>query len=413
MYDGVPSGAVPLDRAAVTTDQVGQIVLQFDDDAQGDPQLTHRYLWGPAVDQILADEAVTSLAAPGEILWPLPDHLGTARDLAQRDPSTGETTIANHRTYDSYGDLLTETNPALDHLFAFTGRALDESTSLQNNLNRWYDAQTGRWVSQDPIGFRGGDTSLYRYVANAPAAYTDPSGLSIAPLGIQMRFWEKWHLLMGDFATREEAQSAGEDYLGRYGYKGWGVWVEPRRVKGKTRWETLIFKPKPKGEREWIVFSLNMQMSALASPISLGGGGGVAGKVWESVRRLFCRGGSKAAAPAASGATAIGQSVIPQAEAAAVRLAWQNAPAEGQYAVGVIRPATGEIHVGISEFGHPGLLRQVGISDTSGWLGFIFNSAGEAGGYSALNIPVTGGHQMPAAVFERVMAALRAPGFVP
>ena len=181
VYDGVPSGAVLLDRSAVTTDNVGQIVLQFDDDAQGTPQLTHRYLWGPAVDQILADEAVTSLAAPGEILWPLPDHLGTARDLAQRDPTTGETTVANHRTFDSYGNLLTQTNPALDHLFTFTGRALDTSTSLQNNLNRWYDAHTGRWISQDPIGFEGGDGNLYRYVANRPVSAVDPSGLEARP----------------------------------------------------------------------------------------------------------------------------------------------------------------------------------------------------------------------------------------
>ena len=176
VYDGTP-GAVSLDRSAVTTDNVGQIVLQFDEDAQGDAQLTHRYLWGPAVDQILADEAVTSLATPGDVLWPLPDHLGTVRDLAQRDPSTGETTIANHRTFDSYGNLLTETNPALDHLFAFTGRALDASTALQNNLNRWYDAEVGEWLSQDPIGFSAGDTNVYRYVRNAALDHNDPSGL--------------------------------------------------------------------------------------------------------------------------------------------------------------------------------------------------------------------------------------------
>ena len=177
VYDGTP-GAVSLDRAGVTTDNIGQIVLQFDDDAQGAPQLTHRYLWGPAVDQILADEEVTSLATPGDVLWPLPDHLGTVRDLAEYDDSTGVTTVANHRTYDAFGRLVSETNAAIDHLFAFTGRALDESTALQNNLNRWYDAQTGRWLSQDPIAFNGGDANLHRYVGNQPTHGIDPSGLA-------------------------------------------------------------------------------------------------------------------------------------------------------------------------------------------------------------------------------------------
>ena len=177
VYDGTP-GAVSLDRAAVTTDNVGQIVLQFDDDAQGDPQLTHRYLWGDAVDEILADEQVTDLLTAGEILWPLTDHLGTVRNLAQYDAVTSTATVANHRVYDAFGRVVSETNSAVDHLFAFTGRALDESTGLQNNLNRWFDAGVGRWISQDPIGFDGGDANLSRYVGNAPERSVDPTGLA-------------------------------------------------------------------------------------------------------------------------------------------------------------------------------------------------------------------------------------------
>ena len=177
VYDGTPSG-ITLDRAAVSMDEIGQIVLQFDDDAQGTPQLTHRYLWGAAVDQILADEQVTDLLTAGEILWPLTDHLGTVRDLAVYDAGTDTTTVANHRVYDAFGKLVSETNAAVDHLFAFTGRALDKSTGLQNNLNRWYDAEVGRWLSLDPIAFAAGDTNLSRYVGNSPESLTDPNGLN-------------------------------------------------------------------------------------------------------------------------------------------------------------------------------------------------------------------------------------------
>jgi len=139
------------------------------------------------VDQILADEQVTDLATPGTILWPLTDHLGTVRDLAQYDAGTATTTIANHRVYNAFGQLITQTNAAVDHLFAFTGRAQDNSTGLQNNLNRWYDAKVGQWISQDPIGFDAADANLYRYVANAATAVRDPSGLA----GFWSSFWHK------------------------------------------------------------------------------------------------------------------------------------------------------------------------------------------------------------------------------
>jgi RHS repeat-associated protein len=126
---------------------------------------------------VLSDEQVTSLNNPGDVLWPLTDNLGTVRDLATYDSQQDETTVANHRTFDAYGNLTSQTNSAVDHLFAFTGRQLDEATGMQNNLNRWYDASVGRWLSQDPIGFAPRDGNLYRYVRNEATIAGDPNGL--------------------------------------------------------------------------------------------------------------------------------------------------------------------------------------------------------------------------------------------
>ncbi|MBE0498407.1 MAG: RHS repeat-associated core domain-containing protein [Campylobacterales bacterium] len=42
---------------------------------------------------------------------------------------------------------------------------------------RDYDAETGKWTAKDPIGFDGGDTSLYGYVLNDPVNFIDPEGL--------------------------------------------------------------------------------------------------------------------------------------------------------------------------------------------------------------------------------------------
>ncbi|GAX60814.1 hypothetical protein SCALIN_C14_0080 [Candidatus Scalindua japonica] len=42
---------------------------------------------------------------------------------------------------------------------------------------RYYDSETGRFISEDPIGFAGGDLNLYAYVQNNPVILIDPSGL--------------------------------------------------------------------------------------------------------------------------------------------------------------------------------------------------------------------------------------------
>jgi RHS repeat-associated protein len=153
-----------------------QIVLEFDGTGSGSLTATspsHRYLWGAAVDQLMADEQVSN----GDLLaWTLGDNENTVRDIATYNGSV--TTVANHRVFSAYGQLLSQTNSSVGCLIAYTGRPLDQATGLQNNLNRWYDAIVGRWLSQDPSGFGGGDANLYRYCGNGPTTLTDPSGMA-------------------------------------------------------------------------------------------------------------------------------------------------------------------------------------------------------------------------------------------
>jgi RHS repeat-associated protein len=84
--------------------------------------------------------------------------------------------VDRHRKYDPFGDRRGTAAPT-DIVFGYTGKYFDDVTGLQNNWNRWYDPKQGRFISQDPIGFAGGDENLYRYVGNSPTNATDPSGL--------------------------------------------------------------------------------------------------------------------------------------------------------------------------------------------------------------------------------------------
>ncbi|WP_351230143.1 RHS repeat-associated core domain-containing protein [Streptomyces sp. NPDC002133] len=98
----------------------------------------------------------------------LTDALGTVVGLANQDG-----TIATRYTYDPYGQPTT-TGTASSNPYTFTGRENDD-TGLLYYRNRYYDPETGRFISQDPIGHAGGP-NLYQYALSSPTTYTDPTG---------------------------------------------------------------------------------------------------------------------------------------------------------------------------------------------------------------------------------------------
>jgi RHS repeat-associated protein len=58
----------------------------------------------------------------------------------------------------------------------FQGQWLDEESGFYYNRYRYYDPRQGRYVTQDPIGLRGG-LNVYSYPAN-PVGRVDPKGLA-------------------------------------------------------------------------------------------------------------------------------------------------------------------------------------------------------------------------------------------
>ncbi|MHB1038615.1 MAG: RHS repeat-associated core domain-containing protein [Pirellulales bacterium] len=160
------------------------LALQFRGTGSGNlgaSTLNHGFLYGPAVDQILADQT-TAYGAGWDARWPLADNLGTIRDVVKYTPPDGSgggdtTTIVDHLRYDAFGKITTQTNSAEQPRFTYTARELDSDTGLYYYRARWYDAATGKFMSEDPIDFAGGDENLYRYVGNGAVNAVDPTGL--------------------------------------------------------------------------------------------------------------------------------------------------------------------------------------------------------------------------------------------
>ena len=96
------------------------------------------------------------------------DALGSTIALAD---STG--TVQTSYTFEPFGNTTT-TGTATSNSFAYTGRELD-ATGLYFYRARYYNPQVQRFISEDPIGVRGG-INKYAYVGNNPTSLTDPSG---------------------------------------------------------------------------------------------------------------------------------------------------------------------------------------------------------------------------------------------
>ncbi len=148
----------------------------------GTNALTNRYLDGPMVDQVFADEQFDSTeagelpTAAGIVLYPLVDNQGTARDLVEYDATTATTTIVNHIAYTAFGAVTSQTDTTINYLFGYTGFVHDTATGLDKSMTRYYDAVDGLWTQEDPIGFAGGQINLSKYVGNGPTNGVDPGG---------------------------------------------------------------------------------------------------------------------------------------------------------------------------------------------------------------------------------------------
>ena len=101
------------------------------------------------------------------------DHLGTPLAMTNQ---AGQ--VVWSASYLPFGEavITTATETTITNNFRFPGQYYDAETGLHYNYHRYYDPSTGRYLTPDPIGLRGG-INLFAYVANDPVNSKDITGL--------------------------------------------------------------------------------------------------------------------------------------------------------------------------------------------------------------------------------------------
>jgi RHS repeat-associated protein len=132
---------------------------------------------------------VLAIASPHELQgdsWPS-SPTGTSSFCCNQQYSitavtTSTGTIAEQYAYSAYGQptildasASVLSSSAINNRYTYTGREWDATLALHHFRARWVSGLTGRFLSRDPITYRGG-INLYEYVSSNPLWYVDPYG---------------------------------------------------------------------------------------------------------------------------------------------------------------------------------------------------------------------------------------------
>ncbi len=123
-----------------------------------------RYAQGMHVDETLA------MLRSSATSYYETDGLGSVTSLSNAAGVSAQT-----YTFDSFGKQ-TASSGSLTNPFQYTGRELDSETALYYMRARYFDPATGRFLSEDPVGFSV-SKNFYAYVSNNAVNDIDPAGL--------------------------------------------------------------------------------------------------------------------------------------------------------------------------------------------------------------------------------------------
>ena len=145
----------------------------YDDFSAG--SLTMSYLSGASVvNGAIVSGILARTNSSGTTNWYLTDKLGSVREIVGTLDN-----VLDQIVYDSFGNIVTETNESYGDRFKFAGMQYDATTGQYYDHARWYEAPAGRFTGADPLGFAAGDSNTYRYAGNEVTYAVDTSGLIV------------------------------------------------------------------------------------------------------------------------------------------------------------------------------------------------------------------------------------------
>ncbi|NDC74979.1 RHS repeat-associated core domain-containing protein [bacterium] len=145
--------------------------------------LVRSYVWGPDLSGSLQGAGgvgglLWATVAPGSTsIAPgnyAPAYDGNGNIVAWID--LADSSLDGKRDYGAFGESVLATGPAASLPFAFSTKYRDAETELYYYGFRYYNPSTGRWLSRDPIGIKGG-LNLYGMVGNDSVNHWDKLGL--------------------------------------------------------------------------------------------------------------------------------------------------------------------------------------------------------------------------------------------
>lgn len=147
------------------------IIIEYETKAKGDDDAgkvkVRKNVHGPGIDEPLA---VTTKKGT---FYHHADGLGSIVALTDEKEK-----VVESNTYTAFGEPKRKGNK-VKNTYTFTGREWDKETGLYYYRARYYDAEAGRFLSEDPLGLQGGDINFYSYVKNNPVNNIDPDGRKV------------------------------------------------------------------------------------------------------------------------------------------------------------------------------------------------------------------------------------------
>jgi RHS repeat-associated protein len=165
----------------------------------------------PTISYIMGAGQILGAEVNGNFQFFLTDALGTVRDVVD---DTGA--VIRSQEYDEHGNLISSSGTGTFAPKTYQGALSVNDDTADSGLwlmgHRHYDSRVGRFISRDPIGFRG-SLNLFASHSVNPIRFVDPSGLN--PVVIWVLVGATGIAANELLAAKEYAQAQAKDLVSR------------------------------------------------------------------------------------------------------------------------------------------------------------------------------------------------------